>query len=404
MEVPLKSKLGRNDKCWCGSGKKFKYCHLNREIQAQPGIQETLQRFHRVYEKGRCVHLEASPQTCSPKIISAHTIQRNGGLSIIARNGHVYNLLKHGSMFEDSTWDTNSGVNKVGIKEASTFKGFCSKHDNELFAPVEKEPFVGTTEQIALLGYRAVCYELLMKEYLLRVDELFKDMDKGQPPPVQQFHQEALFYRDSGAEKAIEEIVLQKRRYEKMIFSKNYTNLAHYVVFFTSIPEVMCSGVTQGTHDFLGNKIAELGHLSASADWQTLSLIATDDGGAAVFTWLADRNRSHNVMMSLNGLPEADQPHAIVRFVFEFFENTYFSPEWWDGLDKQVQVRLKERQLREIVGPWGENEHPRPDNCLLDDGVRAVHWTVRSRLTSLPGRQRIGVNQVATRTEVTGER
>jgi SEC-C motif len=26
-------KLGRNDQCWCGSGKKYKKCHLDRENQ-----------------------------------------------------------------------------------------------------------------------------------------------------------------------------------------------------------------------------------------------------------------------------------------------------------------------------------------------------------------------------------
>ena len=381
----MKAKPGRNDQCWCGSGKKFKRCHLERENEARPGIQETLQRFYSVYQKGRCVHPEASPHTCSPKIISAHTIQRNGGLSNIAKNGHVYNLLKHGNMFKESALDTNDTANKVGIKDASTFRGFCSKHDNELFAPIEREPFCATPEQMALLGYRAVCYELLMKEYLLRVDDLLKEMDKGQPLPIQQFHQKALSIRDSGARKAIEELTLQKRQYEEMIFHKSFKDLAHYAVILTSIPEVMCSGIAQATHDFLGNRIAELGHLDESASWITLSLIATDDGGAAVFTWPADHNRSQNVMMTLDNLPEADQPDAIVRFTFEFFENTYISPKWWDSLDKQVQVKLRDRQLREIIGPWGENDHPRPDNCLLDDGVRAVTWTVRSRLTSLTG-------------------
>ena len=379
----LKSKLGRNDKCWCGSGKKFKRCHLGRENQVRPGKQEALQRFYSVYKKGHCVHPEASPQSCSPKIISAHTIQRNGGLSVIASDGHVFSLLKHRGMFNESTFETSGGANRVGIKDASTFRGFCSKHDDQLFAALEKEPFRGTAEQMALLGYRAVCYELLMKQYLLRVDDFIKEMDKGQSILVQQFHQEALSYRDSGAEKAIQELTLQKSRYEEMLFSKNYTNLAHYVVFFPSIPEVMCSGIAQATHDFLGNKIVELGHLSVSADWMTFSLIATDDGGAAVFTWLADHLKSKSVMMTLNSLPDAEQPHAIVRFAFEFFENTYFSPEWWDSLEKQTQVQLKERQLREIIGPWGENEHPRPDNCLIDDGVRAVHWTIQSRMTSL---------------------
>lgn len=25
------NKVGRNKPCWCGSGKKYKYCHLNRD-------------------------------------------------------------------------------------------------------------------------------------------------------------------------------------------------------------------------------------------------------------------------------------------------------------------------------------------------------------------------------------
>ena len=36
-------KLGRNDPCWCGSGVKYKKCHLDREQQSRPGQQEVLQ-------------------------------------------------------------------------------------------------------------------------------------------------------------------------------------------------------------------------------------------------------------------------------------------------------------------------------------------------------------------------
>ena len=346
-----------------------------------------LRCFYSAYEKGRCVHPEASSQTCSSQIISAHTIQRNGGLSAIARDGHVYSLLKHTPMFKESTFDINGGAHKVGLKDASTFRGFCSRHDDQLFSSLEKESFHGSAEQLALLGYRAVCYELLMKEFLLAVDNLAKEMDKGQPFPVQLYHQEAISIRDSGAGKSIEELEQQKRQYERMFFCKDYSNLAYYVVFFPSTPEVMCSGIAQATHDFLGNKIAELGHLDLPADWITFSLIATDDGGAAVFTWLADQVKSKSVMMTLHDLPDAEQPHAILRFAFEFFENTYFSPEWWVGLEKQPQFQLRERQLREIIGPWGEDEHPRPDNCLTDDGVRVVDWTVQSRMTSLSSQE-----------------
>ena len=26
FDIPLEEKLGRNDECWCGSGKKYKHC------------------------------------------------------------------------------------------------------------------------------------------------------------------------------------------------------------------------------------------------------------------------------------------------------------------------------------------------------------------------------------------
>jgi uncharacterized protein YchJ len=29
--TPKKRKLGRNERCWCGSGKKYKKCHLDAD-------------------------------------------------------------------------------------------------------------------------------------------------------------------------------------------------------------------------------------------------------------------------------------------------------------------------------------------------------------------------------------
>jgi len=36
----VSKKLGRNESCWCGSGKKFKKCHLNREHEPMPTFEE----------------------------------------------------------------------------------------------------------------------------------------------------------------------------------------------------------------------------------------------------------------------------------------------------------------------------------------------------------------------------
>jgi preprotein translocase subunit SecA len=34
-----KPKIGRNDPCWCGSGKKYKNCHLRSDEEAQANVE-----------------------------------------------------------------------------------------------------------------------------------------------------------------------------------------------------------------------------------------------------------------------------------------------------------------------------------------------------------------------------
>jgi len=33
VSAPVGQKLGRNDPCWCGSGKKYKNCHMQKDAR-----------------------------------------------------------------------------------------------------------------------------------------------------------------------------------------------------------------------------------------------------------------------------------------------------------------------------------------------------------------------------------
>ena len=81
----------RNKPCWCNSGLKYKSCHLNREKAAAPTLQDKLKNTRKFFGKKYCLHPNAGEE-CKGDIIKAHTVQRSGGLSKIARNGHVYTL------------------------------------------------------------------------------------------------------------------------------------------------------------------------------------------------------------------------------------------------------------------------------------------------------------------------
>jgi hypothetical protein len=152
-------KSGRNEPCWCGSGQKFKKCHLDRHRLA-PLTKEEMLRFYRGSRRHQvCLHPSA-PGGCHGGIVRAHTIQRSGGLSRIARSGHVYSF--QASLF-DRLADKEDRAFLLGVRSASTFTGFCGLHDTTLFRPLETQPFIPTPEQVTLLAYRAVCMEVFAR-------------------------------------------------------------------------------------------------------------------------------------------------------------------------------------------------------------------------------------------------
>ncbi len=371
--------LGRNAPCWCGSGKKYKKCHRDRETQTPVTAQEGLVRFRRAFKQGLCFHPDAGKSTCKGDMIRAHTIRRSGDLKGIAYNGHVYNTFLHGKIFDDSKWDPESAPNLVGIQKASTFAGFCAWHDNQLFAPLEKEPFKASPIQIALLGYRSICYEIFVKDCELGLSDFRRDFDKGRPPLEQLAQQKWNRIYNAGLAAGVKELKQLRSQYQHMITNGRFDEIDHYVLEFGNRPEIVCSGTTQSTHDFRGRLLQDLADLHLEPSQKTFALLATDRGGAAVFSWPKGHRKTEQFIATMDELSDEELPHAILRFVFEFFENTYFSPEWWDNLERPVQIALRKRQLNGLPPIGGDNEFFRRDDCLLDDGIRAVDWPVVSR-------------------------
>ena len=193
MPPPLtpQETMERNDPCWCRSGRKWKRCHLDRDKQLRPNINELLNAIGQDQASGYyCAHPDAGTGTCSGGLTGAHTIQKEGGLRAIAENGHVISS-KNGA-FRIASNDGRIIPQRDGIGTASTFPGFCNAHD-AMFSPAEQK-IVELNQQVALLlSYRAIAYEKLLKESALRSNERARqEADKGQP-----FAEQAASSRDS---------------------------------------------------------------------------------------------------------------------------------------------------------------------------------------------------------------
>ena len=144
----IMSKHPKKKPCWCLSGSKFIDCHFNKKKSERVEKNKVFQLFKNNFSFKECLHKNIS--NCSDLLIKAHSISRKNSLESISTNQHVY-----GMKFDFSGFN----FTKIGVKNASTFTGFCKKHDDILFSSFEKNDFEKSSKQLFDLCYRAICIE-----------------------------------------------------------------------------------------------------------------------------------------------------------------------------------------------------------------------------------------------------
>ena len=92
---------------------------------------------------------------CTNNSINSHTISEKGALSTISTNNQLgYFYSKREGLQKELIYD------EIHINRATTFKGFCSIHDSQLFESIDNNMNIKTGEEILLQAYRSVCRAL----------------------------------------------------------------------------------------------------------------------------------------------------------------------------------------------------------------------------------------------------
>lgn len=363
----------RNDPCWCGSGKKYKRCHLDRDQEAKIQPWEADQGLRQTYGRQRCMVPDTMRDTCSGDIVRAHTVPKSGSLSRIAKDGHVCAFKT--SVQSIARVDGLLQPEPVGVNRASTFTGFCSTHDKDLFARVEDAPVTFSQEQCFLFGYRAMARETFLKEAQAESTGLVRMSDRGRSLDDQVAIQAVISAMGIGADAGLKDAVRHKGFYDEVLTSGDYSGVMAYVVTFDRFPSVMCSAGLFPYESFDGSNVQDFANLTRPADAIYYTSFAADDIGAVVFTWLPDSDKTcRRFIETLEHVGDSQLTNTLVRFFFEFCENVQISPDWWDSLGGDVQMALRKR-----ISAAGNVMVARSPGCLLDDGVHYDEWGVRRR-------------------------
>ena len=178
--------IGRNDKCPCNSGKKYKHCHLKIEKllkqmerdnlrDISEGERKQLQSHDRnrvkqfFDSKGKkCLY-----SNCDRKPIKSHTFPRNILEKQIARksdNGYsvfstdiknIISNLQNPRLYRELFYEVN-------INGAGTMPLFCKEHDSQIFSPIETfKPLPTEKQYIFLYAYRFFLYHFSKEKYAL---------------------------------------------------------------------------------------------------------------------------------------------------------------------------------------------------------------------------------------------
>jgi len=368
--VSRPEKIGRNDRCWCGSEKKFKHCHYGREQMKPFNMQEVYNLHDKEMQRRYCSHANATGQPCGGKIVKAHTIQKNGGLVAIARDGHVY--------FQSSTrpnLERKAGElvpRLVGIGTASAFPGFCAKHDRELFKPIEgKDCTIGPAEAL-LFSYRSICLESYYKQALLAVSDCFFRFDEGAPVKNQVKVQNLAHNIRRGALWAVVTTLSQKRDFQERLETQDFVGFSYSWTRFDDLLPIVCSGAFLPDNDLTGKLLQRIPYGKQTFESVTLNITSFARQSIIVFGWIGESDGpAARFVRSFDGLDDQIKAAVAIRLALEYLANSYISPDWWETLTEPFKLSLISENSAQ-----GRGQRPQSISLALGQPIASVTASV----------------------------
>ena len=352
---------GRNEPCWCGSGRKYKRCHLLRGREERLTFGAVKDKVERSAAYRTCLHPEASRELCGG-VISAHTLPRSRVLQAIAT------IDNHVMSFHPVRIDAQGRLKaqRRGWRRAATFEAFCDVHDGTVFAPLEGEPFEGTAPQIFLIGYRAVCWELYQKIRAIRGSPAVRDLlDRGLDPAEQREVQFVLQAQADGFEKGRAESLRVKLAMDRALIAEDYSNYSMVEVLLAGSTSVVATGAVTPNRTLAGKQLQVLHDPSHPSEWLAFGVDVGDRGTSIVFLWVRGEESTSLYMNEILELADPELMAFLPQFFFAHCENTYFSEAWWNSLGRADRVFLTELM---------ENGNPYYDPPEYDLDRRLTEW------------------------------
>lgn len=327
------TKIGRNEKCPCGSSLKYKRCCLDREDEIVNLSKEDFGKLYKVMKEQskikNCLHPDI--QNCSSKIIKAHSIQNSKILKSISDNGKVF-------MPYPKNYEPFNKHSIWGRKEATTFTGFCGYHDTTVFSPIENNTFNKSEKHCFLYSYRSWALSYHRKREAVK---LFQLLFRKKPSLIKK---DAFMKTLYSNKTAVRDIEYYKRIFNKCIIKNEWNSFEHLVWELPLTIKFAANGISAITHDLKGKELQSLLNNNIRTKYIIFSIFPEENHTYCIFSWTKEDNSIYqNFIKQMKNLNQINQKKFLNNFIAMECENIVINPVCWDNMMTKQQEDFMDR-------------------------------------------------------------
>lgn len=293
-------------------------------------------RIQSLSRKG-CMAKGLAGTPCAGKVARAHVVSKASTLKPIAQDGH---LLRYDDRFDFTRFPyVKFDFFEVGVGRATTFYGFCARHDRELFSCVENEGFDARPDQCFALAYRAVAHEIHSRA---GSDRFLGGV--AQRVPVRHAAKAQNFAATTlrGQQAARDGILLTAAGFSTLLPKEAKRGAEHLVIRYGGVLPFAFGGAFAPMWDFENRKFQSIGAGEPASGYLALNTATAVGRSHVVLSWLIEaKPRLRTLLCQIQSMPLATAGHAVLEMALEGLGTLVFSPGWVRSLDPQATTALE---------------------------------------------------------------
>lgn len=259
--------------------------------------------------------------TCKEPSIRSHSISSTN-LRLIAEAGNL-KTLEH-NPYTDDPEDTIR-FSRAGINKASTFPGFCAKHDNDLFAEIDSKSFELNESSLSRYFYRCIAQELYKKTRILIQMGDFWILDDN----YKKTRPEDLDAMLAGFELGVRDLYAQILEINEALVKADYSNIRYFSIELDCIlPFAFVSPLNFQAFPYYGIFDMDIENAQPSV---MCACIPMSGGTMLSFCWTRGADKTLNPLLKRIEYARGHLPEFFLQFGLEHFENIFFRPSWIDA-------------------------------------------------------------------------